>query len=53
MPPEVVERHMATPAQRWAELERTLAGIAAPLDTIEALIGELKEVVHVRAILGV
>jgi hypothetical protein len=53
MPPEVVERHMATPAQRWAELERTLAGITARLDTIEALIGELKEVVHVRAILGV
>ena len=53
MPPKVLERHMVTPSQRWEELEQTLAGIAARLDTIEALIGELKEHVHVRAILRV
>ena len=53
MPPKFVERHMVTPSQRWEELEQTLAGITARLDTIEALIGELKEHMDVRAILRV
>ena len=52
MPPEVVERHMVTPSQRWEELEQTLAGMTARLDTIEGLIRELRDVIHVRAILG-
>ena len=51
MPPKVMERHMVTPSQRWEELEQALAGIAARLDTLEALIGDLKEHIHVRAIL--
>jgi hypothetical protein len=53
MPPKFVERHMVTPSQRWEELEATLGNMAARLDTIEALIGELKEHIHVRAILRV
>ena len=53
MPPKVMERHMVTPSQRWEELEQTLGNMAARLDTIEALIGELKEHIHVRAILRV
>ena len=53
MPPKFVERHMVTPSQRWEELEQTLAGIAARLDTIEGIISELKETIHVRAILRV
>ena len=53
MPPKVMERHMVTPSQRWEELEQTLGKMAARLDTIEALIGELKEHILVRAILRV
>jgi hypothetical protein len=53
MPPKVMERHMVTPSQRWEELEQTLAGITARLDTIEGIIRELKEHVDVRAILRV
>ena len=53
MPPKFVERHMVTPSQRWEELEQTLAGIMARLDTIEGIIRELKETIHVRAILRV
>ena len=53
MPPKFVERHMVTPSQRWEELEQTLAGMTARLDTIEGLIRELKEHVDVRAILRV
>jgi hypothetical protein len=53
MPPKFVERHMVTPSQRWEELEATLGSITARLDTIEALIGELKEHIQVRAILRV
>ncbi len=53
MPPKVMERHMVTPSQRWEELEATLGNMVARLDTIEALIGELKEHIQVRAILRV
>ena len=53
MPPKVMERHMMTPSQRWEELEQTLGNMAARLDNIETLIGELKEHIHVRAILRV
>jgi hypothetical protein len=53
MPPKVMERHMMTPSQRWEELEQTLGSISARLDNIETLIGELKEHIHVRAILRV
>lgn len=53
MPPKFVERHMVTPSQRWEELEQTLAGIMARLDTIEVLLGEVREAVHVRAIVRV
>ena len=52
MPPEVVERHVATSAQRWAELEATLRNMAGRLEAIEATLGELRDVIHVRAILG-
>ena len=44
---------MVTPSPRWEELEQTLAGITARLDTIEALLGELREAIHVRAIVRV
>ena len=53
MPPKFVEGHVGTPSQRWDEMHRQLGAIAAQLEAIEVSLTELKELVHVLAILRV
>lgn len=53
MPPKFVEGHVGTPSQRWDEMHRQLGTIAAQLEAIEVSLSELKELVHVLAILRV
>jgi hypothetical protein len=53
MPPKFIERHVGTPSQRWDEMVAQLGEIAAQLEAIETSLGELKELVHVLAILRV
>ena len=50
-PPKFVERHVCTPSQRTEEMMAQLRELAARMEAIEASLCELKELVHVLAML--